>query len=130
MASVFTLILSGEIPATFVHRDELSAAFMSINPIRPGHTLVIPVVEVEHWVDLDPEISTHLFDLARRIGSAITSAFHPVKVGLVIAGYEIAHTHLHVIPTWSMADLDFRNAQASVDRAELEDAAERIRAHL
>ncbi len=124
------MILQGTIPATFVYRDDTVAALMSINPIRPGHTLVVPVAEVEHWIDLDPEISARLFAVGQEIGRAIQTAFDPVKVGLIIAGYEVAHTHLHLIPTWTMADLDFRNARASVERSELEEAAARIKALL
>lgn len=130
MASIFTRIIQGEIPGTFVWRDDKAVAFLSINPISRGHTLVVPIEEVEHWIDLPDGLASHLMTLSTRLGRAVQAAFNPVKVGLVIAGYEVPHTHLHVIPTWSMADLDFRNAAAGVDRETLEETATLIRSHL
>ena len=130
MATIFTRIIQGEIPGTFVWRDDDAVAFLSINPISRGHTLVVPIAEVEHWIDLPDGLASHLMTVSTRLGRAVQAAFQPVKVGLVIAGYEVPHTHLHVIPTWSMADLDFRNAAAGVDREVLEETAEQIRSHL
>lgn len=126
MATIFTRIIDGDLPAAFAWKDEVCVAFMSINPIRTGHTLIVPVVEVEHWIDLPPEIMDHLTHVARRVGRAVQKIWNPNRVGLVVAGYEVPHTHLHVIPTWTMADLDFRNAAASVERADLEAAARAI----
>lgn len=130
MPTVFTRILNGEIPGTFVHRDELCAVIMSINPLAHGHALVIPVAEVEHWIDLDPALASHLFSVAHRIGKAQHEAFTCERVGLIIAGYEVPHTHLHVVPTNSMRELDFRFAAPAVEREDLERAAESIRTRL
>lgn len=130
MATVFTRIIRGEIPGTFVHRDEHCVVFMSINPLAHGHALVVPVAEVDHWVDLDPELAAHLFAVAHRVGRAQAAAFDCERVGLIIAGYEVPHTHLHVVPTSSMRQLDFANAARSVDRDELEAAAAALRTHL
>lgn len=127
MPTIFTRIIQGEIPGTFVHRDEHCVVFLSINPLAPGHALVVPIAEVEHWVDLPEELAAHLFAVAHRIGRAQQRAFSPDKVGLIIAGYEVPHTHIHVIPTTSMHQLNFANAAASVSREELESAAEAIR---
>lgn len=130
MPTLFTRIINGEIPGTFVWKDELCVAFLSINPIKPGHTLVVPVAEVGHWIDLDDNTSTHLMTVAKQIGTAIQAAWNPHRVGLIVAGYEVDHTHLHVIPTWSMQDLDFKNAALSVTRSDLEEAASLISARL
>jgi histidine triad (HIT) family protein len=127
MPTVFTRILNGEIPGTFVWRDERCAAFMSINPMAHGHVLVIPVAEIDHWVDLDPDDSAHLFAVAHHIASAQRAAFAPERVGLIIAGYEVPHTHVHVIPTNDMGQLSFANAAMSVERSSLESAAATIR---
>ncbi len=127
MPTIFTRIIEGEIPGTFVHRDEHCVVFLSINPLAPGHALVVPIVEVEHWVDLPEDLAAHLFAVAHRIGRAQQRAFAPEKVGLIIAGYEVPHTHVHVIPTTSMHQLNFANAAASVSRNDLEAAAEAIR---
>jgi histidine triad (HIT) family protein len=130
MATVFTRIIDGELPGTFVWRDTRAVGLMSINPLARGHLLVVPIAEVDHWIDLDADLATHLFDVARVVGRAQSAAFECGRVGLIIAGYEVPHTHLHVIPTNSMADLNFANAAAAVDPADLETAADAIRAHL
>jgi diadenosine tetraphosphate (Ap4A) HIT family hydrolase len=130
MTTIFSRIIEGDIPGTFVHRDEHCVAFMSINPLAPGHTLVVPIAEVDHWIDLDPALAAHLFAIAHRIGRAQHVAFGCDRVGLIIAGYEVPHTHLHVIPTQHMGQFDFRNAAAAVDRGELQAAADAIIAAL
>jgi diadenosine tetraphosphate (Ap4A) HIT family hydrolase len=130
MATIFTRIIDGEIPATFVWRDERCVAFMSINPMGFGHTLVVPIAEIDHWVDAAPDLVAHLFEVTRVIGDAQRRAFDCARVGVIIAGYEVPHAHIHVIPTEHMGQLSFANAAASVDRSELEDAAARLRAEL
>jgi histidine triad (HIT) family protein len=127
MATIFTRIIDGEIPGTFVWRDEQCVAFMSINPMAHGHTLVVPIEEVDHWIDANPELTAHLFEVTRIIGEAQRRAFSPERVGVIIAGYEVPHTHIHVIPTNEMRELSFANAATSVDRVELEAAASVIR---
>jgi histidine triad (HIT) family protein len=130
MATVFTRIIQGEFPGTFVWRDELCVAFMSINPMAHGHTLVVPIEELDHWVDGSPGLIAHLFEVTRIIGAAQQSAFAPERVGVIVAGYEVPHTHVHVIPTNDMRELSFASAAASVAREELDRAAAAIRAAL
>lgn len=130
MPTIFTRIISGEIPGTFVHRDDRCVAFLSINPLAHGHTLVVPIEEVDHWVDLSPDLAAHLFAVAHRIGRAQERAFRCERVGLIIAGYEVPHTHLHVVPTQHMGQLNFANAAASVDSAAMASAAAAIVAAL
>ena len=130
MSTVFTKIINGEFPGTFVWRDELCVAFMSINPMAPGHVLVVPIEEVDHWIDASPELAAHLFAVAHVIGRAQQSAFECERVGLIIAGYEVPHTHVHVLPTTSMGQLCFANAAASVDRDDLDAWAAAIRSAL
>jgi len=127
MATVFTRIINGEIPGTFVWRDELCVAFMSINPMAYGHTLVVPIQEVDHWVDASSELAEHLFQVTRHIARAQRDAFGPERVGVIIAGYEVPHTHIHVIPTNEMGELSFANAAPSIDRETLDAAAGSIR---
>src|SRR5690606_17148933 len=107
-----------------------AAAFLSINPIRPGHTLVVPVEEIDHWLDLDPATLAHLMAVAREIGRAQERAFRPERVGLVIAGFEVPHVHLHVIPAWGMKDLLLTSSLPMASRDELDAAAEPLRAAL
>jgi len=130
MPTVFTRIIEGEIPGTFVWRDDRCVVFMSINPMARGHALVVPFEEVDHWVDGDPALVAHLFEVTRVIGVAQHAAFHPRRVGVIIAGYEVPHLHIHVIPTDAMAQLSFANAASSVDPDDLGAAAEAIRAEL
>jgi diadenosine tetraphosphate (Ap4A) HIT family hydrolase len=130
MATIFTRIIDGEIPGTFVWRDDRCVAFMSINPMAHGHTLVVPIAEVDHWVDGDEALVTHLFSVTRIIGQALQRAFSPERVGVIVAGYEVPHAHIHVIPTNAMSELSFANAAATVERDELTAAAEAIRSAL
>ena len=127
MATVFTRIIDGELPARFVWRDERCVAFLSIAPLRPGHVLVVPVEEVDHWIDLDPDLLGSLMEVARVIGGALQQAFSPRKVGLMLAGLEVPHVHVHVVPIASERDLDFARADADPDPQALDDAAARIR---
>jgi histidine triad (HIT) family protein len=128
--TVFTRIIDGELPARFVHRDDRCVAFLSINPLQPGHTLVVPVREVDHWIDLDDDLAAHLVLVAKRIATAQQSAFAPERVGLMIAGLEVPHVHLHVVPIRGVHDLDFANADPDPDPARLDDAAATLRAAL
>jgi histidine triad (HIT) family protein len=130
MSTIFTKIIAGEIPGTFVWRDEFCVAFMSINPMAHGHTLVVPIDEVDHWIDASPELAAHLFEVTRVIGVAQHAAFACERVGVIIAGYEVPHTHIHVVPTDDISQISFANAASSVDPDELERAAEAIRAQL
>lgn len=123
MATVFTRIIEGELPGRFVWRDEQCVAFLSINPLRPGHTLVVPIEEVDHWIDLDPDLMNHLTGVAHAIGQAQQQAFRPTRIGLMIAGLEVPHVHLHVVPISGVHDLDFANADTDpspemLDRAQ------------
>jgi histidine triad (HIT) family protein len=130
MATLFTSIINGDIPGRFVWRDDRAVVFLTISPIRPGHALVVPIDEVDHWIDLDADLASHLMVVAREVGRAQQAAFEPERIGLIVAGLEVPHTHLHLIPIDSEADLSFAKADHSPDPAELDDAAERIRAAL
>jgi diadenosine tetraphosphate (Ap4A) HIT family hydrolase len=130
VATIFTRIINGDIPGTFIWRDDRCVAFMSINPMSYGHALVVPIAEVDHWVDLDPGLSQHLFAVAHHISKAQHAAFSPERIGLIIAGYEVPHTHIHVLPTNELSDFSFSNAATSVNRDDLESAATAIQRQL
>jgi len=120
MASIFTRIIQGEIPGRILHEDEQCFAMLDIRPLHPGHTLVIPKAEVDEWTDLDSAVATHLMSVAHRIGAAQKASIECERVGLMIAGFEVPHTHVHVIPLQSMANLDFGNAEVSPKADELD----------
>lgn len=130
MATIFTRIINGELPGHFVWRDAQCVAFLSIHPLRPGHTLVVPRAEVDHWVDLDTALAAHLMAVAQSIGKGVHRGFAPVKVGLMIAGLEVPHVHLHVVPIGTVHDLDFANQDVNAKPADLQRAAETLRASL
>lgn len=130
MPTLFSRIISGELPGRFVWRDERAVAFLSINPMGPGHTLVVPREEVDHWVDADDELLGHLHRVSHRIAEAVRAIWSPPRVAYIIAGFEVPHLHLHVFPAWKMENFDFRTAQANPDQAELDKNADALRAAL
>jgi histidine triad (HIT) family protein len=127
MPTLFTKIINHEIPGRFVYEDDVCVAFLTIEPLAPGHTLVVPRQEIDHWLDVDPGTMDHLIAVARRVGQAIEQAYEPTKVGLMIAGLEVPHVHIHVTQLNSVNDLDFARADRDPDPAALDDAAVAIR---
>lgn len=130
MPTLFTRIIDGEIPGRFVWKDDKAVAFLTIAPIKPGHVLVVPRAEVDHWVDLDGELAAHLMSVARDVGRAQMAAFTPVRVGMIIAGLEVPHCHLHLIPIDAESDLSFANADHDAVAEDMDSAAEHLRAAL
>lgn len=130
MASVFTRIVAGDLPGTFLVRDETCVAILSINPISPGHALVIPRDEVDQWLDLPQATRDHLFRVAHAVGLAQREVFGCARAGLAIAGFEVPHTHLHVIPMHSMEEMRFERAAPAQPQSELERHARPQRAAL
>ena len=127
MPTLFTRILDGELPARFVWKDDECAAFLSINPLQPGHTLVVPRAEVDHWLDLAPEQMSHLVRVSQTIGRALMSAFQPTKVGMTLVGLEVPHVHIHLVPIRGIFDMDFSKAERNPREEDLESSASRIR---
>ena len=127
MATLFTRIINGELPGRFIYADELAVAFLTISPLTPGHTLVVSREEVDQWTDAGDPLLHHCLDIARRIGNAAKQAFDAPRAGLIIAGLEIPHLHVHVFPVWSLKDFDFSRARAASDE-ELDQAAARLQA--
>src|SRR5215207_9420156 len=89
MATLFTRIIEGEIPGRFVWRDDRAVAFLTIGPIAPGHALVVPVAQVDHWIDVEPDLAAHLMGVAQAVGRAQQAAFSPTRIGMIIAGLEV-----------------------------------------
>lgn len=129
MSSVFTKIIAGDLPGHFVYKDEVCCAFLSINPIRPGHVLVVPRQEVSHWVDLSEDLASHLMKVSHRIAKVQMQVFCPQRIGMIIAGFEVPHTHLHLVPITQESQLSFAHAAHSVDHQELAKIASDLGAH-
>jgi histidine triad (HIT) family protein len=130
MSTLFTRIIDGELPGRFVWSDDRAVGFLSINPLGPGHTLVVPRAEVDHWVDAEPDLLAHLTSVAQTVGVAVREVWQPPRVGLIVAGFEVPHLHIHVFPAWDMAAFDFANAAQSVEGHEQEAHAEKLRSAL
>ena len=130
MPSVFTRIIHGELPGRFVWNDDDVVAFLSIAPLKPGHTLVVPRREVDHWIDMDEALNAKVFGVARNVAKGVAAAFPCTKVGVIVAGLEVLHTHVHVVPITGVNDLDFDNQDRNADPRAMDEAAERLRAAL
>lgn len=132
MASVFTKIINGELPGRFVYRDEMVTAFLTIEPNAYGHTLVVPIQEIDRWTDVPAELWAHCNEVAQLIGKAIISAFDAPRAGYLIAGFEVPHTHIHVFPAADMSGYSLQNIMRmdETDPAKMDEAAEKIRAAL
>jgi histidine triad (HIT) family protein len=130
MPTIFTRIIQGDLPGRFVWQDDRVVAFLTISPVKPGHTLVVPREEIDHWIDMEQDLARHVMDVCVAVGQAIQKAFGPARVGQSIVGLEVPHVHVHLIPINEMADISFANADPDPDPAELDAAAERIRTAL
>jgi len=130
MPTLFTKIIQGELPGQFVWKDEICVGFLSIAPLKPGHTLIVPRVEADHWLDLEPSVVAHLAVAAQSVGKALQRAYDPVKVGNITLGLEVPHVHIHVVPIWSPTDLDFHKADANASPESIADAAQTVRTAL
>jgi histidine triad (HIT) family protein len=130
MATIFTQIIDGKLPARFVWKDDRCVVFLSNRPLRPGHSLVVPRQEIDHWIDLDADLLCHLTETAQAIGHAQMGGFHPERIGVTLAGLEVPHCHFHVVPIRGLHDLDFGNQDPNPDPAMMDDAADTIRREL
>ena len=130
MASVFTRIIDGELPGDFVWKDEHCVAFLSNRPLRPGHTLVVTRLEIDHWLDVEPDLLAHLIGTAQTIGRAQMAVFKPAKIGLVVIGLEVPHVHFHVVPIRGPHDVDFDNQDPNPDPAMMTSAGNSLRQEL
>ncbi|RTE50848.1 HIT family protein [Actinobaculum sp. 352] len=125
--SVFTEIIAGNIPGRFAYADEVCAVFGTHEPIADGHMLVVPRQEVSRFTELPDETFAHLALVAQRIGRAQEQAFPGTRAMVIIAGLEVPHVHLHVIPALSEADIQFARARRGLSGEELDAGVERVR---
>jgi histidine triad (HIT) family protein len=130
MSTVFTKIIDGEIPGRFVWADDVCVVFATIAPITDGHMLVVPRAEVDQYTDAPDELLAHLAVVAKRVGRAQQAAWGAPRAAVLVAGFEVAHLHLHVLPAWDESALSFAAARSDVPGEELDAAAERVRTAL
>ncbi len=130
MPSIFSRIIDGEIPGRLIWDDDLCVVMVDIRPLKRGHCLVIPRKEVDHWVDLDVGVAAHLMTVASKVAKVQSAILDGERIGLLIAGFEVPHTHIHLTPIDSMRDLDFANANSAVTDEELDEVAHALRVGL
>jgi histidine triad (HIT) family protein len=130
MTTIFTKIIDGEIPGRFVWRDEQVVAFLPIALLAPGHTLVVPIEPVDHWIDLDPALSASVWSVAQTIARALDVIYQPTKVGILVVGEEVPHAHVHLVPFTELTQMSFANQDLNPLPADLDRQAEDLRAAL
>jgi diadenosine tetraphosphate (Ap4A) HIT family hydrolase len=117
MASIFTKIISGEIPGHFLWEDELCFSILTIMPIREGHCMVIPKQEVDHWDDVPEDTARHLVSVSQKVAKAVKAVVPCRRIGVSIVGIEVPHTHIHLMPMDTTADMDFKNSKQATQDA-------------
>lgn len=127
MASIFTRIINREIPGYIVAENEDAIAFLDINPLNEGHTLVVPKKEVDKLFDLDEDTYLKLQAFTHKVAQAIERAIPCLRVGVAVIGLEVPHAHIHLIPLHGMHDIDFGRPKLKLSQEEFEGIAERIR---
>ncbi len=126
MSSIFTKIVKGEIPSYKIAENELFYAFLDINPLAKGHTLVIPKQEIDYILDVDEDLHAKLWNFAQKVGRAIETVVPCKRIGITVIGLEVPHTHIHLIPINSIYDMDFKKEKLALSAEEFQDLAKNI----
>ena len=127
MATIFTKIINGEIPGRFVYEDDEIVAFLTIAPMTQGHTLVVPRAEIDNWQDVEPAVFGRVMEVAQLIGKAVCKAFDTERSGVIIAGLEVPHLHVHVFPARNLSDFGFANVDQNPSPESLDEAQSKIK---
>jgi diadenosine tetraphosphate (Ap4A) HIT family hydrolase len=130
MATVFTKIIKGELPGRFVYEDDDSVAFLSIAPMTQGHTLVVPRAEIDQWQDVEPAVFGRVMEVSQLIGKAVRKAFDAERAGVIIAGLEVPHLHIHVFPARNLTDFGFAHVDHNPSPESLDEAQAKIKGAL
>ena len=130
MTTVFTKIINGELPGRFVYEDDEVVGFLSIQPMTQGHTLVVPRAEIDQWQDVDPAVFARITEVSQLIGKAVCRAFDAERAGVIIAGLEVPHLHVHVFPARHLTDFGFANVDRNPSPESLDEAQAKIKAAL
>ena len=127
MASIFTKIINGEIPGRFVYESDDVVAFLTIEPMTQGHTLVVPRAEIDQWQNVEPAAFARVMEVSQLIGKAVCSAFDADRAGVIIAGLEVPHLHVHVFPARELSDFGFANVDRNPSPESLDEAQAKIK---
>lgn len=129
MATLFTKIIQGEIPSYKIAEDERSYAFLDINPLAKGHTLVVPKQEVDYLFDVEDGLLSHLTVFSKKVAKAIEATIPCQRVGVAVVGLDVPHAHIHLIPINHIGDINFSRPKLEFSEEEFESIAASIRAH-
>ena len=130
MSSIFSKIVNGEIPSYKIAEDDRYFAFLDINPLALGHTLVIPKLEVDYLFDLDDNILSDMMVFSKKIGLAIEKVVNCKRIGMAVLGLEVPHAHIHLIPINSESDISFSKPKLKLSREQFEELADKVRKEL
>jgi len=130
MASIFTKIINRELPGRFVYEDDDVVAFLTIEPMTQGHTLVVPRAEIDQWQDVAGATFARVMAVSQLIGKAVCKAFRTERAGMIIAGLEVSHLHVHVFPARNLSDFGFAHVDRKPSAESLDQAQARIKAAL
>ncbi len=130
MASVFTKIINGEIPSYTIAKNNEFIAFLDINPLAEGHTLVVPVLEQNYLFDLPEDLLSRMMVFAQKVAKAQKKSLDCKRVGVAVLGFDVAHAHIHLVPLNSEADLNFKNERVKLTPEEMKVVAEKIKGAL
>jgi diadenosine tetraphosphate (Ap4A) HIT family hydrolase len=130
MASIFTKIINGELPGRFVYEDDDVVAFLTIEPMTQGHTLVVPRAEIDQWQNVDAPVFARVMEVSQLIGKAVCRAFRTERAGVIIAGIEVPHLHVHVFPARNLSDFGFANVDRNPSKESLDEAQAKIKGAL
>ena len=128
--TIFTRIIKGEIPSYRIAEDDFFLAFLDINPLREGHTLVIPKTETDHFFDLDEKYLSRILVFAKPIALAIEKSFDCNRCGISVVGLEVPHAHLHLIPINQVSDMDFKRPKLKLSKEAFQDIQNKISGNL
>ena len=128
MSTIFSKIIAGEVPAFIVAENDLFLAFLDINPLRIGHTLVIPKDEIDYFFDIDAEQMAQMMEFATAVAAGIKTSFPCRKVGMTVIGLEVPHAHIHLVPMDSISDMNFAGLKLNPSMDELAEVADKIKA--
>jgi histidine triad (HIT) family protein len=126
MATIFTKIINGEIPCYKIAEDDNYFAFLDINPLKEGHTLVVPKTETDYIFDIDDEQLAGMILFSKRVAQAITRTIPCKRIGIAVLGLEVPHAHIHLVPMDTMEDVNFKNPKLKLSPEEFKDIAARI----
>ncbi len=128
MSTLFTKIINQEIPSYKIAEDENCYAFLDINPLKKGHTLVIPKVETDYLFDLENKTLEKLITFSKKVARAIESVIHCERIGVSVIGLEVPHAHIHLIPINGINDMNFQNEKLEIKKEDFLSISEKIRA--